>query len=236
MYFFNEPIIIIADFHLNLYDKRTSQVIKFFDEIVSNYKNIIILGDFFEFYTTFPEVFPEGYFDILYLLKKLSFDKKIFYIEGNHDFNLKDFFNIIVFPEKFDFQFNNKKIVAFHGDTIDKNDKRYRFLRKFLRSSLAKFLMDNLPPYIVLKIAKKLSSSSEKYLRKKEEPEFFKNFFIESAIIKENFDILISGHFHVNDSFKIDKKEIYLLKGIEGNEINYIHLSDEGIEYRVWKF
>ena len=236
MYSLNSNTAVICDFHLKLNDTRFHIIEKFFNEVLSEYENILILGDFFDFFYTFPEVSPTGYFDILMLLKNFSFKKKIFYIEGNHDFNLRNFFNIQVFPEKFFFKMDNKIFLAVHGDTIDKNDKRYRFLRKFLRSTIAKILMDNLPPYIILKIAKHLSGTSEKYLRKKEDTQHFKNFFYKSELLDENFDFLISGHFHINDVFEIKNKKFYLLAGIEHSHINYLEISNKGVEYKKWKY
>ena len=236
MHFLNEDTIIIADFHIDLYDIRFKYIKKFFEEIVSNFKNIIILGDFFEFFYSFPEVIPNGYLDLIFLLKKFSKNRKIYFIEGNHDFNLRNFFNITTFPERFFFEFNNEKYLAIHGDTVDINDRKYQYLRKFLRSVVAKFLMDNLPPYIVIKIAKHLSSSSEKYLRKKMDSNYFKNFFKKSKILNEDFKYLLSGHFHINDEFEVNGKKIFLLAGINENIINYIHLSNKGVEFKKWKF
>ena len=236
MFVLQNNIVVISDFHLKLNDNRIPIVEKFFDEILIKYENIVIAGDFFDFFYCFPKIFPEGYLDILYKLKLFAKKKKIFYIEGNHDFSLKNFFNIITFDEKFFFKINDKVIGIVHGDTIDKSDKKYRFLRGFLRSIFIKFLMDNLPPYVVLQVAEKLSSSSEKYLRKKEDKDYFKDFFKGSDIINENFDILISGHFHVNDEFEINNKKIFLLNGIENDGINYLHIERERIEFRKWKF
>ncbi len=236
MFIFEDNIVVISDFHLKLNDDRIPIVEKFFDEILVNYEVIIIAGDFFDFFYYFPKIFPEGYLDILYKLKLFAKKKKIFYIEGNHDFNLNNFFNIMTIEEKLFFKINNRIIRIVHGDTIDKSDKKYRFLRRFLRSIFAKFLMDNLPPYIVLQIAKKLSSSSEKYLRKKDDKNYFKDFFKNSDIINEDFHVLISGHFHVNDEFEVNNKKIYLLNGIENREINYLHIEKERIEFRKWKF
>ncbi len=241
MFEFSEKIILFGDFHLNLNDERLKYVERFFKDIVANYKNLIILGDFFEFYYSFPEVVPAGYLEILKILKEFSEKLKIFYIEGNHDFGLKNFFNILTFEEKVEFKVNNKKFIAIHGDTIDNNDRKYKILRKILRTPFIKLLMDNLPPYIVLKISKILSDSSKNYLRKPKSANFheqIKNIFNNSEIIQKEFDILISAHFHCNVEFKIENKEIIVVNGFENEKtINYLEINENGeILRKKWNF
>ena len=234
--FFND-IVVIGDFHIQLYDKRTEIIKDFFNDIVKKFNNLIILGDFFEFFYSFLEVFPKGYLEILKMLKDYSERMNIFYIEGNHDFGLKDLFNISIFQEKFIFKIEDKKFLLLHGDTVDRSDIRYRFLRKFLRSNTSRFLMNNLPPYVVLKISRLLSDSSEKYLRKTINKDELIEIFKNSHIIKEDFNNLISGHFHINLNFEIGEKKIFILNGVEENSINYLIIGKNGeVFYRKWKY
>ncbi len=226
--------IVISDIHLRFNDSREKCILNFFDTIAINFKRIIILGDFFEFWYGFPEVVISEYFPILnkfYELKEKNIE--IIYIEGNHDFNMGNFFteflNIKVFTEYFETEINSKKFLFMHGDTINiANDRFYFYLRKFLRSGFAKFLMNNLPPYSILKIANYFSNKSREYLFK----EFNLRKIIDDFQLKNQYDFIIAGHFHNNFQYE----NVYIL-GDWRNEFNYMTIDSNGhIEYNTKKF
>ena len=225
-------ILVIADIHLDFSDSREKFIIEFFRKIACKYNKIIILGDFFEFWVGLKNVLFFEYFNVLAELKKLR-DKgiEIIFIEGNHDFNMGDFFaetlKIQVCEEYYSMNVNSKKFLFLHGDTINlKEDRFYSFLRLFLRSKFVKFLINNIPAYMILKIAKKFSSTSRKYL--------YKDFDLKRVIDNyekcADFDFIISGHYHLNFNYK----NFYIL-GDWFDKFNYIEITESGdIEYKIF--
>ena len=225
-------ILVIADVHLRFEDDREKKIIEFFDKIAFDYKKIIILGDFFEFWFGFRDVIISDYFNILKKLKELTDSGiEIVFIEGNHDFNMGDFFTdslkISVFDEYYSCVLNSKKFLFIHGDTINlSEDKFYAILRRFLRSRFVKFLMNLLPTHVVLRIAKRFSSTSRKYL--------YKDFNLEMVIDNfrelEHYDYILSGHFHRNFNYK----NFYILADWD-SEFNYIEIGENGeVEYKIF--
>ena len=223
--------VVIADIHLKRKDDNKDAVVKFLKNIVVKYDKLIILGDFFEFWFGFKDIIIYDYFEILHEFKNLiNKNIDIIYIEGNHDFCLGDFIEhlgVKIFSESYQFEINDKKFLAIHGDTINiENDKFYAKLRKFLRSNFAIFLMNNLPVSLILKIADKFSNASRKYLYKEHN---LKN-IIKSFKYKEEYDIVLSGHFHQNFSF-----ENFYIIGDWKEQLNYLTIDDKGlINYQIF--
>ncbi len=216
--------LVIADLHLRRNDSRKDIIIDFLRNIATKFDRMIILGDFFEFWYGFDNFIIPDYKPILSEFAKLTEDNtEIIYIEGNHDFCLGNHIKqlgIIVKEEKYEFMINNKKFIAVHGDTVNiKNDKFYKILRKFLRSRFTKFLMNTVPPNIILKIADKSSQTSRKYLFK----EHNLKQIIDSFKEKKNYDLVISGHFHCNFSYN----DFYIL-GDWSKDYNYLTIDNNG--------
>jgi len=217
--------LVIADLHLKFEDKRIENISKFFHKIGNEFNRIIILGDFFEFWYGFKRVIISDYFETLYELKKLL-DKgiKIFYIEGNHDIFMGDFFKklgVEVYSEFLELKIADKKYLFMHGDTVNlKNDKFYLYLRRFLRSRFASFLMNNIPPYLTLQIAEKFSKVSRDHFYKNNKLDKIIDNFISE---KKGYDIFVSGHFHTN----YIHKNFYIV-GDWGKEINYLEIDESG--------
>lgn len=217
--------LVIADLHITFNDNRENIILNFFDTIAVKYKRIIILGDFFEFWYGFKKVVISDYFKILTKLKDLK-DKniEIIYIEGNHDFNIGYFMEKIleinIYKEHFTCEINKKSFLFMHGDTINLDkDKFYSFLRLFLRSKFTEFLMNNIPPYIILSIAKHFSTTSRNYLSKN----FNMTEICNKIKEKYNYDFIIAGHFHKNYHYE----NIYFL-GDWSNSFNYLHIDNSG--------
>jgi UDP-2,3-diacylglucosamine hydrolase len=94
-----EGAIFLSDTHTN---SSRPQFLKFLiklekKEIVTS--QLFLLGDMFDFLASEVSYTKEFYKREIELLNKLSKTVEIFYIEGNHDFNLEKIFpHIKVFP------------------------------------------------------------------------------------------------------------------------------------------
>ncbi len=224
--------LVIADLHLRFNDEREADIIRFFNEVAPSFNKIIILGDFFEFWYGFKDVIISDYFNVLRKLKELT-DRNIdiVFIEGNHDFNMGDFFkNILgvkVYKEEYHEVIGKKKFLFMHGDTLNlAEDRFYKILRKMLRSEFIRFIMNSLPPHSILSIAKRFSNASRKYL--------YKKFDLQKTIDKykkaKHYDFVLMGHFHRNFNYK----NFYLL-GDWSEKFNYVSIDESGcIEYKIF--
>ena len=130
---------------------------------------------------------------------------KIYYVLGNHDYWVRDFFKnevgINIFPEHFETVLNNKKFFITHGDGIS-NDGTYRIFRKIMRNKINIFLYSLIHPDIGLKLADKVSKKSREHSSKRNynDSEMI-NFAVKK--IEDGFDYVVMGHSHMPKVVKI---------------------------------
>lgn len=221
-------IIFFSDAHLKKDDiKRIQFVNKFIDDVCLNADMVFILGDMFEFYHGYDGYIYPWYKDTIDSLKNLTKKgKKVYFVEGNHEFRMGDFFenytgihcahNVLMDIE-------GKKTYISHGYEISKF-----YLTKFLKTPFVGRIMDVLGPSLTWSIASAagifLSSRKKPYNHKA------KNLFREYAIKKfeEGYDALILGHSHVPDVFEQqsgDRVKQYLNTGDIIQYCSYVEYS-----------
>ena len=201
-----EGAFILSDAH---YSHLRPQFLDFLKEIDSNRlqpTQLILMGDIFD--TLFAEVIytQDINQEAIELLNKISLKIEVIYLEGNHDFNLKNIFkHVKVFPisaQPLTCKFNNKRVLLSHGDI--ESPFGYRVYTSIIRnSSILKFLalLDLVFGNFILK-------QLDVYLSKKDdckEFEGFKEFIANRLANKYSCDYFIEGHYHQNKTFKFDK-------------------------------
>ncbi len=219
-----EGAIFIADVHAN---SNRKEFLNFLDEVKAiNPPQLFLMGDIFDF-LTYPAKFTiEFYKKEIEALNLLSKNLEVYYLEGNHDFNLKEIFpKVKVFPfssQPLKVKYKNQIGYLAHGDIF--SGFKYNFFHFFLRNKYLLSLLNliagkKLPLYY-------LQKTKNKKICKKA-PNFEK-------IIKQKIDLydiglsevdfIIEGHYHQGLSLK-DKcfyfnlksygcdKKYYLIKG-----------------------
>ncbi|MDD5475517.1 MAG: UDP-2,3-diacylglucosamine diphosphatase [Syntrophales bacterium] len=192
--------VFLSDAHLwNNRDIGYRKLISFFEEITGTVTHLVVAGDLFDFWfcdenNIYPE-FREMY-KVLLELKRRGTD--IHLIEGNHDFFMDQAFNghgIRIYPNEALIELGGKKIYVSHGDTIDRSNRRYLLLRRFLRSNLFYSLQKKMPSVLLWTIAGMTSNSSRKYQNRPEGiVSVMKRFAREK--ISDGIDAVILGHSH----------------------------------------
>ena len=194
--------VFLSDAHLRNKDSDNyRRLLRFLDFPDGYADDLFILGDFFDFwFCRDSHIYPQFVTVIEKLLNLKKRGIRIHMCEGNHDFFLGDYFTkihgITVYPEWADLTLDDKRVLMSHGDTVDRNNKKYLFFRKLLRSKLFYTLQGGIPPLILWKIAqlsstvsKELSTDKADILAKKMETFSLKKF-------QENYDAVIFGHCH----------------------------------------
>ncbi len=152
--------IFLADAHLlDPADANYQRLLTFLNSQCSGVRTLYLLGDIFEFWVGYKSVVFSPYvplLDALYRLKSAGTD--IVYIEGNHDFNLGPYFREIldctILPDGGTVEIDELKVYLGHGDLVNAQDRRYRALRRFLRSRFMRYLMAIAPPDLTWGIAR----------------------------------------------------------------------------------
>ena len=212
---------VISDIHIkNKGDKSYGLLLSFLSkkEVLES-STWYFLGDIFdlmvgnhkEYLKTFPEFFA-------IISDFLSSGGSIHYLEGNHDFHLKEFFdkfltdkniskaNFHYHFQAFEQNVDGLKFYFCHGDDLQTGDFGYTFLKYFLRNPISGFIINKLMSFSLLqKIGKLMSGNSRKYGQADEKlvKEKFRN-FARQFLKKNQYDFLICGHSHVLDDYNFE--------------------------------
>ena len=115
-----EGAFVIADAH---YSQQRPELLDFIKEIESKKlqaTQLILMGDIFDALFGGIDYTLDKNAEIVKLLNNISKDIEVIYLEGNHDFNLKDVFpKAKVFPMKMQpvmCQYRDKSVCLAHGD------------------------------------------------------------------------------------------------------------------------
>ena len=117
-----ESAIFIADSH---YNKKNREFKDILEKIKNNQiitSQIFLIGDNFDFLCNEITYFKNINSDVIKLLNNLSNTHEIFYLEGNHDYNLSKLFpkiNVVKTDNQpLILDFKDKKIALSHGDNF----------------------------------------------------------------------------------------------------------------------
>lgn len=163
--------------------------------------HLFILGDFFDFWFSRGDaVYPE-YRPIIACLKDLAHRGVMIHLtEGNHDFFLGDYFEkglgFDVIREWGEWRDEDGCVLFSHGDTVDRGNRKYLLLRKFLRSGFVFRLQRILSLRLLWKIAGCFSGVSKQWSRQHAEVLAEKMHRFMRGKLDEGYDVVILGHAH----------------------------------------
>ena len=218
-----EGAFIISDAH---YSSLRPQLLSLIQDIHSQKlkpTQLILMGDIFDALFGGVKYTHELNSEIIKLLNAIALKIQIIYLEGNHDFNLKDIFpNFKIYPiskQPVEALFENKKVYLAHGD-FD-GGAGYLLYTSIIRSPFVLFILktiDNLTSHSILK-------KLDNYLSKKDDCkdlETFENFIIKRLNTRYKCDYFIEGHFHQNKQFKVHDFEYINLGAFACNQRYFI--------------
>lgn len=204
IYFFNT--VIISDLHLGSKVTRAHALLHFLETV--QFKRLIINGDVFD--SINMKRLNRHHWKILSLLRKLT-DKEneteVIWIRGNHD-GYSDLISQLLgiqFYEEYIFNWNNKRVLVFHGDIFDKFITNYPLI-----TDIADFLYRTiiyLDP-ATKKIGRWIKRNSKTFIRNTEK---VRKGAVQYAKHRQA-DIVICGHTHYMES-TVDDKIQYLNPG-----------------------
>jgi UDP-2,3-diacylglucosamine hydrolase len=219
-------ILLTSDVHLKLYEtKKQDKFLKHLENTIEkeNIKDVIFAGDIFDIFLGKKKYIINGYKNVIESFIRLrNLNINFHYVEGNHDFHLKPFFEkelgFNIYSNYLDKNFYGKRIFCSHGDTINKFDFWYLAFRKFTRNRFFFWLIDIFPERLMCKIASFISTKSkhlpgEKTIKYKLKSKSIKNLrkFAES-LLSNGFDAVFLGHTHYREETK-ENNSIYVNLG-----------------------
>lgn len=127
---------------------------------------LYLMGDFFDFWFCKGDRYYPGFGRIIQCLKEINdLGVQIHLFEGNHDFFLEDYFadrlGFAVYRDDASIDLDGRRFYVAHGDLVDRANRRYLLLRKFLRSRFVYALQRILPSRLLWRIALISSDTSK---------------------------------------------------------------------------
>lgn len=192
--------VFIADSHFN---SNRKELLFFLDNLPDETSQIFLMGDIFDFLSPTITYFTKKNEELISIINTLSLSIEIIYIEGNHDFNIKQLFpKCMVMPREDQpmiFDANNKRILLSHGD-LDMGFW-YEFYTFFIRKNCFLQLLEwiDINNWFTKWVDSKLQEKKLYY-----EFNDFESFAQKRLdyFSSYNVDMIIEGHYHQGKVYK----------------------------------
>jgi UDP-2,3-diacylglucosamine pyrophosphatase LpxH len=83
-------IVAVSDIHLGKYEESETLFMQFLDYIedLPDIKQLVLIGDIIDMWKSDADSLLERYYNVLKKIRNICTDKKVYYIVGNHDYNM----------------------------------------------------------------------------------------------------------------------------------------------------
>ena len=231
--------LFIADAHLRQpQDDNYRKLLAFLDQH-QDLDGLFLLGDIFEFWLGYQQVVFSAYVPLLEKLRQFSASgTKIYFVEGNHDFNIGPYFtetlNCTLITEQQLINWDGKGLLLSHGDLLNPSNG-YKRVRAFWRSWPVRFLSRVIHPDLVWTFAIWLCNLSR---QKKNadcnwDPSSLLEPYADSTPAKAA-DVVICGHFHRPLHKEYHGKQLIAV-GDWINQFSYVEMIDGKPELKQYQ-
>lgn len=214
---------------------------------------IFLLGDIFDlmigphsqYFARFQNYFAE-------IKKLISNGKRICYVEGNHDFHIRNLYHrffqvhqeldasLFKMAPYFEFMSADKKVYLCHGDDIELNNPSYKFYKSIVTSPPLRYYANKLMPHFLIKnigeysAEKSRKRNNKRYSQESDLTPVLENFRLSAEVFhkKNNFEILVCGHSHVKDYYVSPNGFEYVNNGYAQHTKTYISIENGDISFR----
>lgn len=220
-----QHVYFISDFHLGApnYEKsleREKKIVRFLTSVECNAKEIILLGDLFDFWYEYKHAVPKGF--VRLFAKIIDLQEKgivISVFTGNHDIWMFDYLEkelgVKIYREPQDRVFGNKKFHIAHGDGLGPGDHGFKFIKSIFTNKFCQKLFQLVHPDLGITIANLWSRHSRDQniendtISFKGEDKEFLILYSKEILSKEHFDYFVFGHRHLNLTIPLSDKSTY---------------------------
>jgi UDP-2,3-diacylglucosamine hydrolase len=233
-------VYYVSDLHLRSQEDRVAKyLLDFLNKMPAKGDILILGGDIFDLFIGNKKVFRKNFAKVISAIRDLDCRGcYVYYLEGNHDFHLRQVFrhqkNILVEENDFEVRAGRRTFWFSHGDQIDQTDRGYLMLRSVTRSVLFQAVMGLIPDQVFSGIGKWSSKTSRKYTsgpRMSDNSQdrvrsLYKDFAKER--ISRGYDYVLVGHSHLVDDVEISsgtRKGRYMNLGFSDTQLLYAHFN-----------
>lgn len=226
-----EGAFLVGDAH---YSVKRPQLLAFLKAIHSKKitpTQLIFMGDIFDVLVGGVELSIEANKEEIALIDDISKDIEVIYIEGNHDFNLKNLFRdakvFSISKQPLRCSYGDKTIFLAHGDF--NIGFSYHIYSLFIRNPFVLYILSVLNSLCFNAILKSLDN----YLDKKDDCNSFvgfKNYISKRLVGRYECDYFIEGHYHQNKTIEFKEFNYINLAAFACNQSYFVVKSDKDIE------
>ncbi|OPA76455.1 UDP-2,3-diacylglucosamine hydrolase [Campylobacter pinnipediorum subsp. pinnipediorum] len=216
--------IFVSDAHENENRDKLLVFLKDIKDKKIQTTQLFLLGDIFDFVTGYTEYSMKFYDKHIKLIKEISNDIEVFFIEGNHDFKMSNLFkdtSVKVFEissQPVKFKALNSDIQIAHGDNFLPFISKYALL--FLRVKPFLIFMNFVDKIFNFKISKWILNKLKFKKLDYKIPNFKE--LIRPKLRYYNADYVIEGHYHQGCVFDIENKKYINLPCFACNQSYFI--------------
>jgi UDP-2,3-diacylglucosamine hydrolase len=214
---------------------------------------IFLLGDIFDLmigpHTQYFVRYQAYFNEIKKLIKN---GKRICYVEGNHDFHLKELYrkfflinsdldaSLFSMAPFFELDNAGKKVYLAHGDDIELNNPNYKLFKAIVTSIPLRYYANYLMPHFLIKSIGEFSSersrkrNNKRYKAEADLTPVMDNFRLSAEVFfkKRPFQIMVLGHSHVKDLYVSPSGFSYANNGYAQHTKTYISIVDGDISFK----
>lgn len=219
-----DDAIFIADTHYNYKRRELFELLENIKKGQTSCSQLFLMGDIFDFLSKEISYFKSVNSDLISLINFISEKCEVYYLEGNHDFNLKQLFpKVKVFTKKQQpilMKIDEKTAQLSHGDLFV--GIGYELYCKLIRNSLfLKFLN-------FIDILGVISKNVEKKLANKKICHKIENFetLVKKRLENYSADIVIEGHYHQGQRYSFENQEYVNIPSL-ACEKKYVRYKDK---------
>ena len=219
-------IYFASDVHLGLPNykeslSREKYFVRWLDSIKQDAREIVLLGDIFDFWFEYKRAIPRGFTRFLGKLCELTDSGiPVHFFTGNHDMWIFDYLpretGIILHKEPIIKEYSGEKFFLAHGDGLGPGDNSYKLLKKIFASKFSQWLFARFHPNIGIWIANTWSTHS-RYSRETKpfegEDKEWLILYSKKLLKSEDFDFMVYGHRHLPMDLKLNEKTRYINLG-----------------------
>jgi UDP-2,3-diacylglucosamine hydrolase len=229
--------VFFSDAHLTKEDhERIDLVSRFISEVSRDADVVVVVGDLFEFYHGYDGFIYPWFRPIADALKTAASGRIVYFIEGNHEFKLGDYFEKytgVRCRDEVVLDFDGKRVFVSHGDTVGGGS-----LKPILKSSFIYLLMKLFRPRLTWAIAMGcrhfLSRRTKGYNERVREK--YKGYGRNK--LQEGYDAVVLAHSHMADILLFTeggKERVYLNTGDLIKSLSYgEYSSHDGFRLMNW--
>lgn len=243
-------IVSISDIHIKSQEDAGYKILKTFfnhkDTLSADY--IFLLGDIFDLmvgpHSQYLKQFPDFFKECTDIIKK---NKKLYFVEGNHDVHLRELFyktfkgekikfenNFIISQKPIKLSIEEKNYIFSHGDEYDVENSNYQNYKNLIYKPYMRFIGEKIVPYSLINfLGTRASAISRKKGKKTFDREKVRLKIRKGVefLIKDNANFVIGGHSHVLDQYQMKNGGTYINNGFPLEDKKFILIEDGNFKF-----